>query len=286
MSIKITKQDIDSCESNIFGNWIDDKSLQVDDTPFKHILIPNFLQDSVYQNILDKFPETYDSNFWKYYNPLEVKYALDNFEHMDSIIKNYFYALSTKKIIGKFGELFKIHNLEYDSYLHGAGIHLHPRNGRLNMHLDYEKHPYSSKQRRLNVIFYVNETWNINWNGDTQLWDSEMKFCARKYYPQKNTALVFETIDKSWHGVPDKINCPDDTFRKSLAFYYVSPLENKSDFKKIGANDEGFRTKAVFVKRPGDLEDKRMNTLFKIRPYRRIKSEDMKDIWPDWTPQL
>ena len=54
----------------------------------------------------------------------------------------------------------------------------------------------------------------------------------------------------------------------------------------MGANDEGFRTKAVFVKRPGDLEDKRMNTLFKIRPYRRIKSEDMKDIWPDWTPQF
>ena len=62
--------------------------------------------------------------------------------------------------------------------------------------------------------------------------------------------------------------------------------KKKSDLKKIGANDEGFRTKPAFVKKPGNEEDKRMKTLFKIRAYRRIKNEDMQEIWPDWTPEL
>ncbi len=41
----------------------------------------------------------------------------------------------------KIRELTGIENLEDDPTLHGAGLHMHPRNGRLMMHLDYEKHP-------------------------------------------------------------------------------------------------------------------------------------------------
>ena len=46
-------------------------------------------------------------------------------------------------------------NLEYDKYLHGAGLHKHPKYGRLNIHLDYEKHPISGKERRLNIILFI-----------------------------------------------------------------------------------------------------------------------------------
>jgi len=62
--------------------------------------------------------------------------------------------------------------LEYDPTLHGAGCHSMPAGGRLHMHLDYEKHPrLIAKQRRLNVIVFVNEKWEKRWNGDLQLWE-------------------------------------------------------------------------------------------------------------------
>ena len=59
-------------------------------------------------------------------------------------------------------------------------------------------------------------------------------------------------------------------------------MVNKRDNKKTGANSEGFRTKATFIKRPQDKYDERMEKLYKIRPQRRITEEDMKEIFPDW----
>merc|ERR1712127_1109791 len=110
-------------------------------------------------------------------------------------------------------------------------------------------------------------------------WDKEMKDCIVNCYPKRNRAIVFETIEKSWHGLPDKIKCPQTEFRKSMAYYYISPLINKSDKSKQGAGKDGFRTKARFVKRPQDPLDERMEKLYEIRPRKRIKKEDMEKIW-------
>ena len=285
MSQKINEDDILNSDISIFGEWINE-NIQLNNNPFKHCVIENFLDDSNYNKIRGEFPDGPNDNFWKYNNPIEVKYTLDKFEYIGKNITNLFYALSHEKLVTKIGQIFNIDNLEYDPYLHGGGIHLHPRNGRLNMHLDYEKHPKLNKQRRLNIIYYINDEWNHEWNGDTQLWNEDLTECIKKIYPKKNRAIIFETIEKSWHGVPDKIKCPKNIYRKSLAYYYISPLINKSDKSKIGSNDEGFRTKAAFKKRPNEKDDDRMNKLYDIRPYRRITKEDMNNIWPEWTPDF
>jgi Rps23 Pro-64 3,4-dihydroxylase Tpa1-like proline 4-hydroxylase len=39
------------------------------------------------------------------------------------------------------------------------------------MHLDYEKHPYSGKERRLNLIYFLNKEWDSNWGGELELCD-------------------------------------------------------------------------------------------------------------------
>ena len=113
-----------------------------------------------------------------------------------------------------------------------------------------------------------------------------MKECIVKTYPKFNSAIIFKTDELSWHGLPEKIMCPEGTFRKSLAYYYISPLVNKKDENKIGNDGSGFRTKATFIKRPQDLEDERIKKLYEIRPYRRIEKEDIDEIFPDWTPEI
>ena len=76
--------------------------------------------------------------------------------------------------------------------MNGAGLHYHPRNDRLNMHLDYEQHPIlKDKQRRLNIIFYLNDYWENEWNGSTDLWNSDMTKCCFKSYPVPNRAIIF-----------------------------------------------------------------------------------------------
>ena len=284
-NIKITEKNINNCNANIFGRWFNEK-IDLETNPFPYVIIPEFINTEYYNQIESKIPSEPNEKWWKYENPLEVKYALDNLELMDGVISNIFYALSHDNTIDKFKKIFNIPDLEYDPYCHGAGLHMHPRYGRLNMHIDYEIHPISNKQRRLNVILYLNDEWNEEWNGDTQLWDETVSNCVVKSYPKKNTAIIFVTTEQSWHGVPNIIQCPNDIYRKTLAFYYVSDIKNEKNVDKLGANENGFRKKAVFVKRPSDPYDERMEALYKIRPHRLITDEDMKEIWNDWNITL
>ena len=65
------------------------------------------------------------------------------FRKIQLFIKIYYYPKSIYNLFTSniFSEISSIEKLEFDPYLHGAGLHAHPKYGRLNMHLDYEKHP-------------------------------------------------------------------------------------------------------------------------------------------------
>ena len=285
--IKITKENIANADIDIFGEWIKTPTLMVQPNPFKHCIISNFFKDSFYEKIIQDYPECPDNMWHQYSNPLEVKFALDDFNQFSSNLKNVFFSLSHPSIINFFENLFDIRKMTYDKFCNGGGLHIYPTNGRLNIHLDYEKHPIlQNMQRRLNIIIYINQFWKTEWNGDTQLWSKDLKECCVSSYPQRNTALVFETTEESWHGLPNKIKCPDNIFRKSIAYYYISELDSASLTNKSGADETGYRHKAVFTKLPSDPYDDRMKKLYDIRPIRRITKEDMNQIWPEWRPEI
>lgn len=265
-----------------FGDWTNniDKLREsfLNAKPFEHIIIPNFLNEEYANLIHNYFPEDIESKKWhKYNNPIEVKYAYDDIKTLPKCVKDIFYLYSTDEIIDIFCKLSGISDLEYDPYLHGAGLHAHPRGGLLHMHLDYEKHPYLNKQRRVNIILYMNKDWNDEWNGSTELWDKDMKNCVIKSPVRFNTAIIFKTNETSWHGLPEPITCPHGIYRKTIAYYFLTPLKNEPDKNKIGNDGTGYRTKATFIKRPFDPYSEKINKLYKIRPYRLIEDKDLED---------
>lgn len=267
-----------------FGDWIknNEKLKQFNNEfsnaePFDHIIIPNFLNEEFAEKICNEFPKDIKSENWfEYNNPIEYKFANDKVNIMPRPIKKLFNLLSCKEIIEKVKLLSNIQTLEYDPYLHGAGLHIHPTGGKLDMHLDYEKHPFLNKQRKLNIILYMSKDWKEEWNGETQLWDKEMQKCVVKSPVVFNTAIIFKTDETSWHGLPEPITCPDEILRKSIAYYYISPLDSKPDSSKVGNDGSGYRTKASFTKRPEDPVDELKEKLYKIRPFRLITAEDLK----------
>ena len=280
-----TNQDI----TNIFGDWVKniDKKREIFSSsyPFGHVVINDFLNKDLAETAFSKFPSNYD-DWHKYNNPLEVKYALDDFNMMDESIQSIFKTLSSQQAIDIFSKITNIPNLEHDPYLHGGGLHAHPRNGRLNIHLDYEKHPIlTDKERRLNIILFMTKDWREEWNGDNQLWDESLTEPAVKTPVQFNTAILFQTNNISWHGLPDKIKCPEGVFRKSLAYYYISDIVSKAENNKVGNDGSGHRTKATYVHHPHKPRDERMEKLINIRPLRRIEQSDMDEIWPDWNAE-
>lgn len=277
--MKITSDLINNSNNNIFGSWInnpEDLSNKFNNAePFEHIIINNFLKEEIANKISSEYPNNLD-DYHKYNNPLEIKYAFDDIQNMSNNIQNVFYSLCTDKIINALKIVTNNDKIEYDTTCHGGGLHIHPNNGRLHMHLDYEKHPLlENKQRYLNIILYLSKEWKEEWGGHTELWNENMTECKVKSLVKFNTALLFKTTEKSWHGMPEPIKCPTDKLRKTLAFYYLIPLENKQDTNKKGIGEDGYRTKAVFTKRPSDPYDPLIDKLYKIRPYRRITPDDL-----------
>lgn len=277
--MKITSELINNSQSDIFGSWINNPEELTNKfnnaEPFEHIIINNFLKEEIADIISCEYPNNLD-DYYKYDNPLEIKYAFDDIQTMSNNIQNIFYSLCTNKIINALKIITKNNNIEYDPTCHGGGLHIHPNNGRLHMHLDYEKHPIlNNKQRYLNIILYLSKDWKEEWGGHTELWDENMTECKIKSPVKFNTALLFKTTEKSWHGIPEPIKCPDNKLRKSLAFYYLIPLENKKNNNKKGIGEDGYRTKAVFTKRPRDPYDPLIEKLYKIRPHRRITPDDL-----------
>jgi Rps23 Pro-64 3,4-dihydroxylase Tpa1-like proline 4-hydroxylase len=276
-----------------FGDWIKNPDKLKDkfqyDKPFGHIVIDDFLSKEFANTVHDNYPQIDEKTWWIYNNPIEVKYANDHIERMNENVQKIFYLLSSDHITNIFSKISNIPNLEYDPHLHGAGLHAHPRYGRLNIHLDYEKHPkLENRERRLNIILFLNKNWKKEWHGDNQLWDKDIKKCCVQTYPVFNRALIFQTNNISWHGVPEKIMCPEGIFRKTLAYYYISPLTMKNPLEspiekpKFGNDGSGYRTKAAFIKRPHDPYLLQLEQLYKIRPFRRIEQKDMEKIWPEW----
>jgi len=261
-----------------FGNWTKNIDILSDQftnaKPFEHIVIDNFLNDTYADKLFNNFPENYD-NWYKYENPIEVKYTYDNIEELEESMNKYFYYLSSQPMIDIFRKLTNIEDLTFDEYLHGAGLHCHPRYGRLSIHLDYEKHPVTNKERRLNIILFLSKNWNSEWNGQNELWNKEASNCVVKTEIKFNRAIVFKTNDISWHGLPKPIICPENEYRKSLAFYYVSPLQS---MKTI------YRNKAKYV--PTDEKNKNdinLNKLCEIRENRRLTIDDINIYCPSWT---
>ncbi len=272
-----------------FGDWVNNidklRKQFLTAEPYGHVIIPDFLNKDIAETVFTEFPENFNEDWHKYNNPVEVKYAYDDIKNLPTNLKKIFYLLSTKEITNLFAGISDIDDIEYDPFLHGAGLHAHARNGRLHIHLDYEKHPETSKERRLNLILYLSKDWNPEWNGDTQLWDKNLTQCVVKSPVEFNTAILFNTNNQSWHGLPEKISCPTGTFRKSLAYYYVSPLKSDADSQKPGSDESGYRKKAVYRKRPTDEYDEKIEKLYQIRPYRLITKTDMNEIWPEWNSE-
>jgi hypothetical protein len=168
-------------------------------------------------------------------------------------------------------KISNIENLEVDPNLHGAGLHASPVGGKIDLHLDYIVNPNTKKERKLNLILFLNKNWKKEWGGGLELWDKTCSRCEKVIFPKFNTALIFKTGLASHHGVPKPIQSPEGTWRKTLTNYYVSDPQP----------DTPLRFKAEFFHHPDQVDDEKLRELRFIRKSRIITDVDLAK-WPNW----
>ena len=200
--------------------------------PFSHIIIDNFLPESVLNRILEEFPKPGEINWRKFNLATEKKLASSSELQMGDATRLLLYQLNSATFINFLERLTGIDGIIPDPHFIGGGLHQTERGGYLKIHADFNRHKKLHLDRRLNLLIYLNKDWQEEYGGQFEMWDRNMTACAKKILPIFNRCVVFSTTDFSYHGLPDPITCPEGWTRKSLALYYYSngrPPEEISD---------------------------------------------------------
>ena len=230
--------------------------------PFSYLVIDDFLGRNSAEQVAKDFPSA-DSDFWyEYKNSIEIKKACSDWNRFPASIYDVLSKLLSPEVTREI-ELLTQTKLYPDYGLHGGGLHCHKQGGKLNTHLDYSVHPKLKTERKVNIILYMTKDWNPEWGGSLGLWSHDEETHQPKDLIQSvdclfNRAVIFDTTQNSWHGLPDAVKCPEGISRNSLAVYYTCEPKDGIDTrgKALFApteNQKGDRDILELIKKRSDI---------------------------------
>lgn len=190
--------------------------------PFPHLVIDGLFDHNQLLGIGATFPKPSSGIWWQYKNVLEKKLARNDLHHLPVNIQWLIYQLQSNYFVSFLEEITGIGGLIVDHTLNGGGLHQIVRGGKLDIHADYNYHPVTKLDRRLNVLIYLNQDWKPEWKGNLELWNKDITKCEQSIAPLFNRMVIFGTTDTAWHGHPDPLECPEDQSRKSIALYFYT----------------------------------------------------------------
>ncbi len=227
--------------------------------PFNHVVVDNFLNPNLAQEISDEFINFNSTHWVHYHSPIEEKKALNDWNLFPPLSYQIFSFLNSETFLALLSELTKEH-LFADPGLHGAGWHIHGSGGNLNPHLDYSIHPKLGLERKYNIIIYVSKDLREHHGGHLGFWshdsnNEQPKELITEIAPLFNRAVIFDTTQNAWHGFSRKLNTPPNVYRKSLAIYYLRT-------PSLSAQK---RQKALFAPRDIEKDDPSIKDAIRLR---------------------
>lgn len=221
------------------------------ESPYPHAQFDGFLEDWAAREAMQAFPAVKDDGWIHYIHVNEKKHGLNKMDMIPTFLQRVIRELNNDKFVQALSELTGIPGLKADPSLEGGGLHQSGRGGYLNIHADFTVHPHKRNwRRRVNLLIYLNEGWEVSYKGDLELWSRDMKQCEQKISPIFNRCVVFNTDEDSYHGLPDPIQCPEDMTRKSIALYYFTeedaPVRKRSTDYRARPGD-GFKSVLIYL---------------------------------------
>ena len=212
--------------------------------PFPNTYFDDFFIPEKLSEVLDEFPDLTKGADLTFHDANQVKLASKGEYRFGPKTLQFMHFMNSQPFLEFLSALTGIENLIPDPFFDGGGCHQIQPGGMLKIHADFNKHPTTKLDRRLNVLVYMNKDWKEEYGGHFEMWDRSIKQCVKKVAPQFNRLVVFNTTDFSFHGHPDPLNCPPYRTRKSLAtFYYTN---GRPDVELSGAHS------SMYKARPGE----------------------------------
>ena len=217
------------------GIFNTDHSKYINEKPFPHIVIDNFLNDDIIKETM-KFSkslklENCNNSRLPPNKTTQYKYAYDDIKNFPDEIKELFVFLNSGEFIQEIEKMTGIYGLVVgNNSLQGAGFHKITNNGFLNLHTDFNNYDdkIGSLDRRVNLLIYLNPEWKDVYKGHLWLCNKENKKIEKKILPILNRCVIFSTTNKAIHGHPEKLNVPEGITRDSIAIYYYTKNTGKN----------------------------------------------------------
>jgi len=214
--------------------------------PFPHAVIDEFLDPGFAREVAAAYPDFGSAT------KLGLEFATINERRKVQVcdaslfpppVRQLAALVNSQPFLDLLSRLTGIPDLLADPAFAGGGMHETASNGFLDVHVDFNYFEERGWHRRLNLLVFLNEVWREEWGGQLELWDAAVKRRYRSLLPLLGRAVIFETSEISYHGVP-KVTCPEGVVRKSFAAYYYT--------KEAPAGWDGRRHSTVFRVRPGE----------------------------------
>jgi Rps23 Pro-64 3,4-dihydroxylase Tpa1-like proline 4-hydroxylase len=214
--------------------------------PFPFVKIENFLEPAAAEQVAAAYP-SFDValNQGRTFTTVNErkKVQITKAELFAPPIARLNEALASPQFLSDLSYITGMPNLLADAELVGGGMHITGPGGRLDVHLDFNYMEERKLHRRLNLLLYLNPTWDKQWGGDIQLWDKDVKHCEASFSPTFNRCVIFETNEISYHGVVP-VSPAANTPRQSFATYYYT--------REAPAHWTGLSHSTVFKARPDE----------------------------------
>jgi Rps23 Pro-64 3,4-dihydroxylase Tpa1-like proline 4-hydroxylase len=214
--------------------------------PFPFVKIENFLEPAAAEQVAAAYP-SFDValNQGRTFTTVNErkKVQITKAELFAPPIARLNEALASPQFLSDLSYITGMPNLLADAELVGGGMHITGPGGRLDVHLDFNYMEERKLHRRLNLLLYLNPTWDKQWGGDIQLWDKDVKHCEASFSPNFNRCVIFETNEISYHGVVP-VSPAANTPRQSFATYYYT--------REAPAHWTGLSHSTVFKARPDE----------------------------------
>lgn len=195
------------------------------ESPYKHLVVDNFFPAELANGCLSNFPKLSDSS-WEHANDsdIEIKYRStwkSEFDIPDGICQAV-RILNSAPLLEAMSKRFDIPKIVPDPYFTGGGLNVTKAGGLLDVHVDGNYHDATGLNRRLNALLYLNPNWEPSWGGEFGVYDEKGEVCLKKVAPLFNRLVIFDSHDKSYHGLPDPLTFPPDEERRSIILYYYT----------------------------------------------------------------
>ena len=217
--------------------------------PYPHFIIDEFLEPEFALEAAGAFPtfeQAQEQGFEFNFVRERRKIQISDSHNFPTPITRLNDALASDKFLSDLEFITGISGLLPDPGLSGGGMHVTGSGGRLDVHVDFNFNEDMKVHRRLNILIYLNPTWDPKWGGQIELWDKDVRTCHQRVDPSLNRCVLFETSQTSFHGVRPVAEAAPTPRHSFAAYYYTKDA-------------------------PDDWNGTHHNTIFRARPDERLR---------------